>query len=211
MNILVIDDYPVIRLGMKAFLERFHQDFDLFQASDLESALAVLSTQDIRLVICEINIGKSITDNVVGELRQCRSDLSILFYSSFPEHHYALPLLRAGADGFISKRSKPEELSRAITTVLQGRKYMSLEVHAWFFPCSGSNRKPFEQDFHRRLSVREKTVMRDLVRGKSNKEIAYGLNLKMNTISTYKMRILKKMEVANTLELSQRLWALSIE
>jgi two-component system, NarL family, invasion response regulator UvrY len=53
--------------------------------------------------------------------------------------------------------------------------------------------------------------MRELVRGKSNKEIAYELDLKMNTISTYKMRILKKMEVTSTLELSQKLWALSIE
>ena len=210
MNILIIDDYPVVRIGMKAFFQSFHKDFHLFQADDLESALKVLSSRDIRLVICEINIGKSSTDNVVGELRKCRGDLSILFYSSFPEHHYALPLLRVGADGFVCKRSKPEELSRAITTILQGGKYMSLEVHALSFPCSGDDKKPFAQDFHRRLSIREKTVMRDLVQGKSNKEIAYGLNLKMNTISTYKMRILKKMEVANTLELSQRLF-LSIE
>ncbi|GGN03858.1 DNA-binding response regulator [Dyadobacter beijingensis] len=202
MKILIIDDQTLLRTGMRLFLGSLSDHYELFEAANLGAAVAILGKDPcIELVISEIKIDGSISPNIVEMLKTARPDVSILFYSGLAERLYALPVLRAGADGFIMKHAKTRELARAISVVASGGKYMSVELQASFLPKIDAGQQMEEIESLDRLSDRERTIMGQVAQGKSTKEIAYSLNLKCNTVSTYKKRIYKKMNVADKFEL----------
>jgi len=205
MNILIIDDQPLLRTGMRLFLEILSDEHCLFEAGNLETAEVILkNAPEIDLIISEIKIGGAISPVIVETLKSAKLDVSILFYSGLAERLYALPVLRAGADGFIMKHAKTRELARAISIVASGGKYLSVELQASFLPKIDAGRQLDELESLDRLSDRERTIMSQVAQGKTTKEIAYLLNLKCNTVSTYKKRIYKKMNVADKFELSQK-------
>ena len=205
MNILIIDDQTLLRTGMRLFLETLSYDYCLFEANNMETAAVVLkNAPEIDLVISEIKIEGAISPVIVETLKTARPDVSILFYSGLAERLYALPMLRAGADGFIMKHAKTRELARAISIVASGGKYLSVELQASFLPKIDNGHQLDELESLDTLSDRERTIMSEVAQGKTTKEIAYLLNLKCNTISTYKKRIYKKMNVADKFELSQK-------
>lgn len=209
MNILIIDDQTLLRTGMRLFLQTLSGEYCLFEAANLESAQSILKGKnDIELVISEIKIDGTIKPNLVEMLRSARPDVSILLYSGLAERLYALPVMRSGANGFIMKHSKTHELARAITIVASGGKYMSVELQASLLPKIDAGHQMEELESTDKLSGRERTIMGQVALGKSNKEIAYSLNLKCNTISTYKKRIYKKMNVADKFELYHKCLAL---
>lgn len=205
MNVLIIDDQTLLRTGMRLLLQSLSDEYCLFEAASLETAWPILrSENNIDLIISEIKINGTITPNLVEMLRSVRADVSILFYSGLAERLYALPVMRSGADGFIMKQSKPRELARAITIVGSGGKYLSVELQSLLLPKISAGHQVEELESIDRLSNRERTIMTQVALGKSTKEIAYSLNLKCNTISTYKKRIYKKMNVADKFELFQK-------
>lgn len=205
MNVLIIDDQTLLRTGMRLLLQSLSEEYCLFEAADLETAGSILrSENNIELIISEIKINGSITPNLVEMLRRTKADVSILFYSGLSERLYALPVMRSGADGFIMKHSKPRELARAITIVGSGGKYLSVELQSSLLPKISAGHQAEELESIDRLSDRERTIMTQVAMGKTTKEIAYLLNLKCNTISTYKKRICKKMNVTDKFELFQK-------
>lgn len=205
MNVLIIDDQTLLRTGMRLLLQSLSEEYCLFEAADLETAGSILrSENNIELIISEIKINGSITPNLVEILRRTKADVSILFYSGLSERLYALPVMRSGADGFIMKHSKPRELARAITIVGSGGKYLSVELQSSLLPKISAGHQAEELESIDRLSDRERTIMTQVAMGKTTKEIAYLLNLKCNTISTYKKRICKKMNVTDKFELFQK-------
>lgn len=205
MNVLIIDDQTLLRTGMRLLLQSLSDEYCLFEAANLEAGLSILrSENNVELVISEIKINGTLTPNLVELFHSAKPDISILFYSGLAERLYALPVMRSGADGFIMKHSKPRELIRAITIVASGGKYLSLELQSSLLPKLDAGHQVEELESIDRLSDREKTIMTQVAAGKSTKEIAYLLNLKSNTISTYKKRICKKMNVADKLELFQK-------
>jgi two-component system invasion response regulator UvrY len=205
MNVLIIDDQTLLRTGMRLLLQSLSEEYCLFEAANLETACSILrSENNIELIISEVKINGTITPNQVEMLRSARADVSILFYSGLSERLYALPVMRSGADGFIMKHSKPHELARAITIVGSGGKYLSVELQSSLLPKISAGLQLEEMESIDRLSDRERTIMTQVALGKSTKEIAYSLNLKCNTISTYKKRIYKKMNVSDKFELFQK-------
>lgn len=205
MNVLIIDDQTLLRTGMRLLLQSLSEEYCLFEAADLETAGSILrSENNIELIISEIKINGSITPNLVEILRRTKADVSILFYSGLSERLYALPVMRSGADGFIMKHSKPRELARAITIVGSGGKYLSVELQSSLLPKISAGHQAEELESIDRLSDRERAIMTQVAMGKTTKEIAYLLNLKCNTISTYKKRICKKMNVTDKFELFQK-------
>lgn len=205
MNILIVDDQTLLRTGMRLLLQTLSNDYRLFEAANLKTALSLLKSENnIELVISEIKIDGIITPNLVNVFKGAKPDVSILFYSGLAERLYALPAMRSGADGFIMKHSKPSELARAIMIVASGGKYMSLELQSSLLPKVDAGSKVEELESIDRLSGREQLIMSQVALGKSTKEIAYLLNLKCNTISTYKKRICKKMNVTDKFELYQK-------
>lgn len=209
MNILIIDDQTLLRTGMRLLLQSLSYEYCLFEAANLEMAQSILrGKNNINLVISEIKIEGAITPNLVDMLRSAKPDVAILFYSGLAERLYALPTMRSGADGFIMKHSKPRELARAIMIVASGGKYMSVELQSLLLPRIATGYQLEELESIDRLSDRERTIMSQVALGKNTKEIAYLLNLKCNTISTYKKRIYKKMNVTDKFELYQKSLAL---
>ena len=209
MNILIVDDQTLLRTGMRLLLQTLCNDYRLFEAPNLETALSLLrSGNNIELVISEIKIDGTITPNLVNIFRGAKPDVSVLFYSGLAERLYALPVMRSGADGFIMKHSKPGELARAIMIVASGGKYMSLELQSSLLPKIDTGYKMEELESVDRLSGREQLIMIQVALGKSTKEIACLLDLKCNTISTYKKRICRKMNVTDKFELYQKSLAL---
>ncbi|MGX5852165.1 LuxR C-terminal-related transcriptional regulator [Dyadobacter jiangsuensis] len=205
MKILIIDDQTLLRTGMQLFLETISGDYRLFEAADLTSARGVLrENPDITMVITEVKMEGLVSSEIVHLLRSAKPGISVLFYSGLSERIFALPALRAGADGFIMKRERPADLARAIAVVGSGGKYLSVDLQASLISMIDSDHQKEALESLETLSQRERTVMNEVVLGKSTKEIAFMLNVKCNTISTYKKRIYKKMNVADTFELSQK-------
>lgn len=204
LNILIIDDQTMLRSGMRVMLETVSEHYCLYEASCVETALSILeSNADIQVVISELKINNRVVADIVETIKAVRNDVSILLYSGLAERLYALPVLRAGADGFIMKNAKIPELKKAIERIAAGRKYLNLELQTSLIKNKSSHRLEDIESVEK-LSPRELMVMREVAQGKSTKEIAYTLKLKCNTISTYKKRICLKMNVADRIELAQK-------
>ena len=131
--------------------------------------------------------------------RQRHPDLPVLILSTFPEDQYAINLIRAGASGYLTKESAPDELVKAIRTVAQGRRYVSPTVADLLI---GGLDKPTEQPVHQTLSEREFQIFCKLSRGQSVSVIADELFLSVKTVSTYRSRILEKMGMKTNADLT---------
>ncbi|MBO9616286.1 MAG: response regulator transcription factor [Dyadobacter sp.] len=205
MNILIIDDQTLLRTGMRLFLGTIPGDYQLFEAADLTTARVVLrENPDIGMVITEVKMEGLISSEIIQLLKSVKPGIAILFYSGLSERIFALPALRGGADGFIMKREKPADLAKAIAIVGSGGKYLSVGLQAALISMIDTDHQKEAIESLETLSQRERIVMNQVVQGKSTKEIAFLLNVKCNTVSTYKKRIYKKMNVIDTFELSQK-------
>lgn len=205
MNILIIDDQTLLRTGMRLFLESISREYQLFEAPDLKAARAILKEHDdMDMVITEVKIEGLVAAEIIKLLKSVKSGISVLFYSGMSERLFALPALRAGASGFIMKRAKPVDLAKAIAVVGSGGRYMSVELQASLITMMETDHQKDGLESLERLSHRERAIMTHVVQGKTTKEIAGLFNLKCNTVSTYKKRIYKKMNVTDTFELSQK-------
>jgi DNA-binding NarL/FixJ family response regulator len=137
--------------------------------------------------------------DILKELKSEKPELSVLILSMHPEEQYAVRVLKAGASGYLTKESAPEELITAIKKASKGRKYVSsslAEKLAWYLEIDD------ERPLHEALSDREYEVMCMIASGKTITEIAEKLFLSVKTISTYRSRILEKMRMKSNAELT---------
>lgn len=206
MKFLCIEDHPLVQLGMKMVLAESYPRAGITEAETFQAALAVLEQERFDLAVLDIDIPGGENVRMMKLMREKQPGLPILIHSAFDEKVYALPYLQAGADGFISKQAPPEEFVAAVRAILDHGRYVSYEVQQIFLSSvtdvsgrtTGGN--PIVS-----LSPRERRVMQLMTEGKWTKEIAAIMNLKENTISTYKRRIYDKMEVKDPIELSKKI------
>jgi two-component system invasion response regulator UvrY len=200
IRILIADDHPVVRMGYRKILEEVPGLLSVEETSNGEETIEKATSTVFDVVLLDISMpGKSGID-VLRELKRIRPALPVLMLSMYPEEEYAVRAFKEGASGYLSKKSAPEELVTAIKTVLKGRKYLSPSLGEFL---ASSLAIETEQLPHRRLSDREFHVMQMIVSGKLIKQIASELNLSPKTISTYRARILQKLNVENNAELIQ--------
>ena len=197
-RILIADDHPVVRKGLKAILTNEIQGVMVGEAKNGQEVLDEVEHRDWELVILDITMpGRSGLD-VLKALKQTRPMLPVLVLSFHPETEYGKRVLMSGASGYVNKESAPDDLVRAVRQVLSGRVYVSpamgesLAIH--LKPDSG-------RPLHESLSDREFEILRLLGSGKTITQIAEELHLSVSTISTYRSRILVKMNMKNTAEL----------
>ena len=199
IRILVVDDHPMIRKGIKQIIEG---NFDLVvedEASNGYEALEKVLTNNFDVILLDISIPGINGLDVLKQIKNIKSNLPILVLSMYPEEQYAVRVLKAGASGYLTKESAPDELVMAIRKVANGRKYISsslAEKLASYLEIG------VEQLPHETLSDREYQVMRMIAAGKTVSEIAEELSLSIQTISTYRSRILQKMRMKNNVELA---------
>lgn len=204
MNTLIIEDHPLLILGIKFSIIDIDPEVNIFTASSFPNGLAMLGNEVIDIVILDIDIPRGQNLKMLERIREVSPHTLILIYSAYEEELYAIPYLQAGANGYLTKQSSSDEFKAAFRTVLDGKKYISRKMQQVLVDNSG------EHDVTSYLTTAEFKVMLLLIEGKWTKEIALILNLKQNTVSTYKKRIFDKMGVRDAIELSKKLALLSI-
>lgn len=199
IKVLIADDHAVVREGLKQIVAENLDMAIAGEAGNGHEVLELARTRDCDLVLLDLAMpGKDGLDTL-KELKLLRPQLPVLVLSVYPEEQYAVRLLRAGAAGYLTKESAPEELVAAIRKVAKGGRYVSASLgeQLALLLDSGTDRPP-----HETLSDRELRVMVMLASGKTATEVADALCLSVKTISTYRSRALTKMNMRNNAEFS---------
>jgi two-component system invasion response regulator UvrY len=198
IRVLIADDHAILRRGLQEILVRELADSVFGEAKDAREVLTRTQSDDWDLVILDITMpGRSGLD-VLRDLRALRPKLPVLILSMHSEAQYGKRILRAGASGFMNKESAPEELVKAVQKVLAGGRYVS-PVLAERLALDLNDEA--QRDLQETLSHREFEVLRMIALGKTIGQIAEELHLSVSTVSTYRARILEKMEMTTTAEL----------
>lgn len=193
MRILLVDDHPVVRLGVKQILKGAFSSATIGEASDGPEALAELRTSPWEMVLLDLTMPGSSGLNLLKELRREQPRLPILVLSMHPPDQFAARALRAGASGYVTKDAAPTELATAVERILSGR--------ASYVSGADSEQTPVEKAPHELLSDREYQVLRMMGRGRTVSQIAVDLALSVKTVSTYRARLLDKMQMSTTAQL----------
>jgi len=200
LRILIADDHTVVRKGLKQILLEEFPTATIEDVPDAEEMIKKIMNSKWDVVVSDMSMpGRSGLD-ALQQIKQIYPDLPVLILSIHPEEHYALRVLKAGASGYLSKGSASEELVKAVQTVLLGKKYISASVAE---KLASSFSSDTAKHAHELLSDREFDVMKLLAIGKSVSEIAEILSLSVTTISTYRARIMTKMNLKTNSDLTK--------
>ena len=198
IRLLIADDHPIVREGLKRIVAECPDMQVVAEASTGEEVLSIAESNGIDVILLDISMPAPGFLEVMRTLRTNRSEQQILVLSIYSEDQYAVRALRAGAGGYLTKENSPQELAKAIRQVYRGGKYVtpSLAEKLAFELESDSHRQP-----HETLSDREYQVLCRLGSGNTVKDIAASLALSPKTVSTYRARILNKMSLKTTADL----------
>ena len=196
LKILTIDDHEVVRRGIK---EMFTEESATFgEARSGAEAITLARKQQWDIAVLDISLGGRSGLEVLTELKQLRPRMPVLILSMHAEEQYAVRAFKAGASGYINKASSGEELRNAILKIIKGGQYVGPSLaETIVLQLSQPGKVP-----HENLSNREFEVLCSIASGKTVNEIASKLSLSNKTISTYRRRILDKMEMRTNAELT---------
>lgn len=199
IRILVADDHTVVREGIKQILAGREDMVVEDEAGSGQEVLSKVTKKTYDLILLDISMPGRSGLEILEEIKAMQPKLPVLILSMHPEEQYAVRTLRAGAAGYLTKASAPQELISAIQKVSRGGKYVtgSLAEKLAFELDTGA-----EKPCHEKLSNREYQVMLMLASGQSVSEVAEELCLSAKTISTYRTRILEKMNMKKNAELT---------
>ncbi|MBN8838442.1 MAG: response regulator transcription factor [Sphingobacteriia bacterium] len=200
MNILIGDDHSVVRKGLRAILKDSFHDAFIEEATDGVDIIKKAIEKNWDIIISDISMPHKTGLEVLKEIKYISPRTPVLILSVHSPDQYAVRCLKAGAAGYLTKESAPEELVKAVKHILAGRKYISSEVAELLV-----DHHSLETDgnLHDSLSDREFEVLKLIASGKTISEIAEHLVLSINTISTYRGRILEKMKMRTNAELTK--------
>jgi DNA-binding NarL/FixJ family response regulator len=199
IRVIIADDHTIVREGLKQIMNDTGDMAVTAEASTGQEALDMLLREDCDVAVLDIAMPGKNGLEVLKEIRHQKPKLPVLILSMYPEDQYAVRVLKAGADGYLTKESAPQDLISAVRRLYAGKKYISpmLAERLALTLESDSTRPP-----HEILSDREYQVLCRIASGKTVKEIADELALSVKTISTYRSRILEKMSMKNNAELT---------
>ncbi|HBA55923.1 MAG: response regulator transcription factor [Syntrophorhabdus aromaticivorans] len=199
IRILVADDHTVVREGIKQILTGQEDMVVEDEAGNGQEVLQKVTKKNYDLILLDISMPGRSGLEILEELKVMQPKLPVLILSMHPEEQYAVRMLRAGASGYLTKASAPQELISAIQKVSKGGKYVTASLaEKLAFELDAGAEKPR----HEKLSNREYQVMLMLASGQSVTEVAEELCLSAKTISTYRTRILEKMDMKKNAELT---------
>ncbi len=199
IKILVVDDHAIVRDGLKRILVDTPDMVVADEASNGEEVINKVGNNHYDLVLLDISLPGRDGLDVLKQLKCTNPKIPILILSMYPEEHYAVRSLRAGASGYLTKQSSSDELIGAIRKVAQGRRYITPSLAEKLAFDLGVDVRKLP---HEKLSDREYQVMCMFGSGKTVKEIAEILSLSVRTISTHRAHILEKMEMKNNAQLT---------
>jgi two-component system, NarL family, invasion response regulator UvrY len=200
LRILIADDHTVVRKGLRQILLEEFPSAEIIETSDAATLFLKVLREDWDVVITDISMPDKSGLEVLQQIRRDYPKLPVLILSAHSEDQYAIRSLKAGASGYLCKDSASEELVNAVRRILMGKKYItaSLAEKLAFHLDQDADRPP-----HESLSDREFEVMKLIAGGKVVSEIAAQLFLSVTTISTYRARILTKMDLKTNYDLTR--------
>jgi DNA-binding NarL/FixJ family response regulator len=199
IRVIIADDHALVRAGLKHLLGEAGGIEVVGEACKGQEVMTEVRRVECDVVLLDIGMpGRSGLD-VLKQLRVEYPDLAVLMLTMYPEELYAVRALRAGAAGYITKDSPPDELIGAVRKVAAGGRYVSLRTaESLAFEVQGR----FRQAPHEKLSDRELQILCMIARGRTVKEIAAELNLSPKTVGTYRSRVLAKLNLRNSTEIA---------
>ena len=201
LRVLIVDDHALIRRGLRALLSDKFEGVGFGEAGDAEQALGQIRKQEWDVALVDISLpGDKNGLDLLKEIKAQSPALPVLILSAHAEDFFAVRALKAGAGVYITKRSAPEELVRAVRKILAGGQYVSPALAERLAADVSRDATGVP---HHTLSGREHEVMLRIASGKTVSEIAEDLSLSVKTVSTYRARILEKLDVRNNAEIVQ--------
>lgn len=196
-KILIVDDHLVVRLGLELLLSDFFENLEFYAAETFEECLKKIEKLDFDLIFLDINLPDGEKTEMVKKIKIINRNLKILVFSAHEEVNLAARYIKAGAEGFVSKLSDDTVVLSAVKEILAGNVFYSDEIKKAIKYV-----ETIDLDLEMsKLSKREFEVAKLLVKGYGNLEISNKLEIKMSTVSTYKLRIFEKLHITNTIEL----------
>lgn len=198
IKVLITDDHPVVRRGIRQILEDDERISLIQEASNGKELFERLKEHLFDVILLDISLpGRSGLD-LISQIKRTQQSIAILILSIHSEEMYAIKALKSGAAGYLTKTSAPEELISAIIKVSRGERYISSSLAEAFADSLMSDTK---KPLHQLLSHRELDVLRLLAEGYKIVQIAAELSLSPKTISTYRERLLQKLQLKTTADL----------
>lgn len=202
-EILIADDHSIVRIGTTILIKDILRDQVAIQeAATFEQALALIAQRKLDLVLLDINIPGGNNIDMINTIKARDSNVKILIFSSYDESIFASRYIKAGANGYLSKECNEQEFKKAILSVLDGNTYLSEELKAQ--SIADFLGKKGEVNTLQDMSNREIEVINLLTKGYSTSDIAHTLNIRLNTVSTFKSHIYTKLNVSNIVELIEK-------
>jgi DNA-binding NarL/FixJ family response regulator len=198
IRVLIADDHAVVRQGLKQIFGDTPEIVVAGEATNGQEVLDKVRAETWDVVVLDMSMPDRSGLDILKQLRSERPKLPVLVLSMYSEDQYAMRVLKAGASGYLTKDSAPDELVKAIRKVVSGGRYVSafLAEKLAFEIGTDSSKLP-----HEALSDREFQVLRLIAAGESVTEIAAELSLSVKTVSTYRTRLLQKMNLTTNAEL----------
>ena len=198
LRILIADDHAVVRQGLRHILAGIPELGTVGEAKDGQDALNQVRAEPWDVLVLDMSMPGRGGLDILKEVRRERPEMRVLVLSMHPEDQFAVRMLKAGASGYLTKESAPDELVKAVRKVMSGGKYVSDTLaEKLAFDVEANSDKPR----HEKLSDREFQVLRQLAAGRSVQQIAEELVLSPKTISTYRARVLEKLDMKTNADL----------
>ncbi|MBI1423498.1 MAG: response regulator [Gammaproteobacteria bacterium] len=200
VRILIVDDHAIVRVGLKQILMEDRSDFEFGEAASASEAFKQLAQHDWDLMLLDINLPAKNGIEILKQLRSNNRQIPVLVLSMYPEDQYAIRALKAGASGYMTKEMAPENLLDAIMKVANGGRYVSPELAEQLAKDiqAGGSAQP-----HSLLTDREFEIFKLIASGNTVSEIGLELSLSVKTVSTYRTRILSKMNLKHNADITQ--------
>jgi two-component system invasion response regulator UvrY len=199
IKIIIADDHSIVRKGLKDILEEDRDFLVTGEAESGEELLDIIESETFDVVILDVTMPGQGGLETLKKIKIKYPDLPVLMLSVHKEDQYAFGVLRAGAAGYINKKSAPEELMRAIRMVGDGKRYVSEYLADLLASNLNHGNKTL---LHETLSDREFQIMLLIAEGQSPREIAEKLSLSVNSINTYRSRVLEKIHIKSNAEIA---------
>jgi len=200
IKILIADDHAIVREGLKQIVAEEKDMLVAGEAGNTNEMFDLLKKEDFAIIILDISMPGRSGLEALKFLRKNYPEVPALILSMFSEEQYGLRALKAGAAGYLKKVSAPTKLVSAIRKIVSGGKYINQSLAEKLADEYDSDRK---ERMHDKLSDREYQIMCLIASGKSAEEIAHDLSISINTVYSYRNRILEKMHLKSNVELTQ--------
>lgn len=210
IRVVLADDHVFVRDGIKSLLENESNIIVVGEATDGQEALTVVSTEKPDLLIVDIRMPHYTGIEVVEKIRQEKNPVKIVVLSMHESEEYVLQSIKAGADGYLLKGASKEEFLKALHTVANGGKYFSGDISSILInqlinsPGTLASEPKTNLEEESVITKREKEILKLLLSGNGNKEIAEALSISKRTAEVHRFNLMKKLKVKNLIELANK-------